>query len=736
MIVLVFYSGELIWKERGAKLNLIYDATPISDVIHLASKYIGLTFVYVVLMISLIVSGIVFQTINGYYNYEFEVYFYGFFLEVLPFLMLYTFIAFFMQVLTNNKFVGIILVLVFFILNIALGLFGFEHDLYLFGGDSLGTYSDMNGYGHFLKPYLWIKGYWFLFGLILLIIASTISVRGTETNFLKRYRAIRFRLNTSLVRLSVLVIVSFILVGSYIFYNTNILNKYWTGSEALTFRIGYEKTLKKYEYMHQPKITDVNVRIELYPSTRDYNAEGYYMLKNTYKETIQEVHIQKQIESHVLLDSVAFEGGAVRNDTHKIYDYTIYTLTNPLQSGDSVKMHFHQRFVTDGFEEGNSSTRIVDNGTFLSGDHFPTIGYNKKYELRDNDDRKDYNLPERTPKAHREDVRELQNARSGSDSNGIHFEMIVGTDKDQIAIAPGNLIKEWKENDRNYFHYKMNEQMINFYAIVSGRYEVKRDVWKSEKDSLSNPVNLEIYYHPEHTHNLDRMMKSMKASFDYFSKNFSPYQYEQMRIMEFPRYAQFAQSFPSTVPFSEAMGFVLDIDDETDVDMVFYITAHELAHQWWGMQVEAANVQGRSFILETLAQYSALMVLKQHYSKVKVQQFLDMQMESYTNGKRKEKGNEPSLALVENQEYIYYAKGAINMYALQKYIGEENVNIALQRFIKDWNTIDGALKLKTDRYATTKDLLNYFRETTQDSLKSVVNELFEGAEEPVYKGVK
>ena len=118
------------------------------------------------------------------------------------------------------------------------------------------------------------------------------------------------------------------------------------------------------------------------------------------------------------------------------------------------------------------------------------------------------------------------------------------------------------------------------------------------------------------------MMMAMKASLDYYSTSFSPYQYEQLRIMEFPRYAQFAQSFPGTVPFSESIGFVLDIDDETDVDMAFYVTAHEIAHQWFAMQVEAANVKGQYFILETLSQYAAMMVLKAHYPKEKVQQFL------------------------------------------------------------------------------------------------------------------
>ena len=68
-IILIFYSGELIWKERSVKLNLIYDSSPMSDFINIAGKYLGLILIYVVLIVSLIISGIIFQTINGYYNY-------------------------------------------------------------------------------------------------------------------------------------------------------------------------------------------------------------------------------------------------------------------------------------------------------------------------------------------------------------------------------------------------------------------------------------------------------------------------------------------------------------------------------------------------------------------------------------------------------------------------------------------------------------------------------------------
>ncbi len=725
VMILIFYSGELIWKEREAQLHLIYDATPIADFVGLSAKFLGLLLVYIVLIVSLILSGVMFQTASGYYNYEFDVYFYGFFLELFPFLVLYTFISFFFQVIANNKFIGFVLVMVFFIINVASEALGFEHDLYKFGGGSLGTYSDMNGYGHFLVPFLWIKTYWMVFGFIILLISAVFSVRGVETSLKRRWKLCKQRVTKPVVRLAAFCSIVFVGIGSYIFYNTNILNEYWNSTHQQEYRAGYEKALKQFEYIPQPKITDVNLKVELYPENRAYTAEGYYILKNTQNQAIDEIHLQKLIDANVNLAYITLDRNATIDSAYKKYDYYVYTLNPPLKPGDSVKMTFKQVYTTSGFEEGSSNTEILHNGTFFTNKDFPSLGYNKKYELRENRERKEYGLEAREQMAKRNNPMESTYAMTGGDADQINFEIVLGTDKDQKAIAPGSLIRDWKEGERAYFHYKMKKPMINFYSIVSARYEVIQKKWLSQLDSLKDPIDLEIYYHKGHEYNLNRMMESMEMSLDYFGKNFSPYQYQQMRILEFPRYAEFAQSFPNTIPFSEALGFVLDIDDEKDVDMAFYVTAHEVAHQWWGMQVEAANVQGRHMILETLAQYSALMVLKQRYPKEKIEQFLQMELDAYKKGKLRDDKDEVPLEFVEKQDYIYYRKGGVNMYALQECIGEQKINLALRRFIKDWNSTNGRLKLETERYTKSNDLLGYFREVTPGNLQYVIKDLFE-----------
>jgi hypothetical protein len=522
---------------------------------------------------------------------------------------------------------------------------------------------------------------------------------------------------------SLVCLMLFIGVGSYIFYNTNVLNEFWTKSEQVDFRAGYEKTLKQFEYKPQPKITDIKLKVDLFSSQRAYQISGYYVVINTSQVPIREIHVQKLLESNVALTNVSFDRKVTINNRHKKYHYTIYQLSQALAPGDTMKMNFKQTLQSTGFETDNSAIDVVDNGTFFDNAVLPSFGYQKKYELQDEDDRKDFGLPLRLAKAKRDDVRELVNARSGSDSDGTTLDIVIGTEAPQTALTSGNLVAQWNKDGRHYFHYKTNQKVINFYPIVSGNYEVMRDTHIPSGNTSKKPVDLEIYYHKSHEYNLSRMMESMKMSLNYYSKHFSPYQYKQLRIVEFPRYRTFAQSLPGIIPFSEAIGFVMDIDDTKDVDMVHYVTAHEVSHQWWGLQLEAANVQGQNMILETLAQYSAIMVLKEKYPDEKVKQFLKFQLDEYEEAKLKSSKKESSLALVENEEHIYYNKGALAMYKLQQHIGEKNVNLALQHFINDWHSFNNPKK--QNRYATTVELIQYFREVTPASKQYVITELFE-----------
>jgi ABC-2 type transport system permease protein len=191
-----------------------------------------------------------------------------------------------------------------------------------------------------------------------------------------------------------------------------------------------------------------------------------------------------------------------------------------------------------------------------------------------------------------------------------------------------------------------------------------------------------------------------------------------LRILEFPAYESFAQSFPNTIPYSESIGFVADIEED-DVDYVFYVTAHEVAHQWWAHQVMGANTQGGSVVVETLAQYSALMVMEQRYGPQVMRRFLKYELDNYLRNRGSERIAEMPLMRVENQGYIHYRKGSLVMYALKDYLGEDTVNRALRKLI-DNHAYHYA------PYTTSLDLIRYLREEAgTEEQQSLITDLFE-----------
>jgi hypothetical protein len=711
LIIAVFYAGELVWKERQVKINLIIDTTPMPSFVGLAAKFLGLLWIYLITLLILIVCGVTIQAAYGYFKFELPVYFSSLYTSTLSFLVLYTLLALFIQVMVNNKFLGFALCVVFFIVRGVLSEVGLEHNLWQFASGSIGPYSDMNSYGHFLTPFSWFKIYWLAFACLLFAVAVVFSVRGSEAVMKMRWKTGRLRFTRPMVTFAIATLCVFLFSGFYIYYNTSIINRFVKSDDQEKMSAEYEKAYKKYEFMHLPKIVEANLKVDIYPSQRDFEAEGFYYLKNKGTEAIPEIHIQHNISQELSINYLKFDREAKVKESNEEFRYFIYELAQPLQPGDSVKMDFKVTFTTRGFVEGGSNTNIVFNGTFFNNYYFPTIGYNDNAELGDDDDRRKQGLKPKERMLERDDPRGLAQSLFGDDADHIRFEVVVSTSNDQIAIAPGYLQKEWSEDNRRYFHYKMDAPMCNFYSIISARYAVKRDQW--------NDVNLEIYYHPGHEYNLDRMMQSMKDALTYYEKNFSPFQFRQMRIMEFPRYATFAQSFANTVPFSEGIGFIQKVDDpDKDLDMTYYVTAHEVAHQWWGHQVMEAGVKGNAMLSESMSQYSALMVMKQDLSPEMIEKYLKYELDRYLQGRATERKKEQPLQFVEGQGYIHYNKASLVFFALQDYIGEDSVNAAFRRFNQQWRFQDAP-------YPTSADLLKHIRQVTPDSLQYLITDMFE-----------
>ncbi len=734
LIIVTFYSGEIIFRERQMRMAEVADAMPVPSSAVWSGKLAALYTIVILMLATAMLTAIAVQTFKGYHNYEIALYVKGLFLTTGVAMLMIATLAFVLQIVTNNKYLGFLLMLLYFVSLPVLPAMHFEHNLYRFANSPPSPYSDMNGYGHFVKPQVWFHLYWALFCGLLIIAGHLLWVRGTETALGKRMRiaAGRFR-RTAQVALALLV-VAFVSTGCYIYYNTNILNRYRTEDQREKRLAEYERKYKRYERMVMPKITDAQADVDIYPERRAAAIRGMYTLQNKTNAPIAELHVTMNPE--VTRYTVAIPGASVKA-SDKEQGYTIYRLNPPLQPGGTLPMRFTVTQESRGFVNGEADTHIVANGTFFNDFlAFPHLGYQRGGELEDRNKRKKYGLPQvqRYPKIDDPFARNIN--QLSAESDWLNLDTTVSTSPDQIAVAPGYLQKEWTANGRRYFHYKTTSPILGFWSYLSARYAVKRDYWSpssagatsslaprsgervAEGRVRGDAIPIEIYYDPKHPYNVQRMIDGVKRSLDYYTANFSPYQHKQVRILEFPRYARFAQSFPNTIPFSESIGFIADLRDKNEIDYVFYVTAHEVAHQWWAHQVIGAQVQGTTMITETLAQYSALMVMEKEYGRDKMHKFLRHELNGYLQGRGGELVAELPLMLVENQPYIHYRKGSLAMYALRDYIGEENVNAALRKTIAQW-------AFHGPPYVRTVELLQNIREVTPPDKQAMLKDLFE-----------
>jgi hypothetical protein len=434
------------------------------------------------------------------------------------------------------------------------------------------------------------------------------------------------------------------------------------------------------------------------------------VITNKWEKPIDTLYINSEVPvKYLKIDGVSLEPffrdsllmpvqGVYTDADRKHTGFMWYKLPKTLQPGDTVIMETLTELAYRGFTNSGIERRVVNNGTFYTGG-IPSFGYSTEGELTSGKERKKRNLPEKkyTLPA-QDDEWGLGSFLINDDADYITYEAVVSTTPDQIAISPGYLQKSWEEGGRKYFHYKMEGEMDMFFTVVSARYAVAKDQWKGPD---GKEIAIEIFHHPTHTYNLNRFIASVKASMDYFNTNFTPYQYKLMRILEFPRYTSFAQSFPNTVPYSESFAWVGDFSDPDKTDYGYYVTAHEVAHQWWGHQVSPSKTRGGYQLAETMAEYSALMVLKKTYGADAMQKFLKYALDRYLQGRAGERKFEETLMQNDSRAYVWYQKGSLIMYALADYIGEEAVNKGLKAFLEK-----AAFRQKAP-FATTGEFLPY-----------------------------
>ncbi|MFZ4605932.1 MAG: M1 family aminopeptidase [Caulobacter sp.] len=710
LIIAIYYAGELVWRERERKINEIIDASAVPGWAFALPKVLAISLVLISTLLIGVGIALVIQMSKGYFDFELTKYLFWLVLPQAADFILVAVLAIFIQTFSPNKFVGWAIMVVFLIAQGTAASFGWDQNLYIYGGTPLTPLSDLNGQGHFWIGAAWFRLYWALFAVVLLALTHAVWQRGIDARLLPRLRALPGRLGGAPGRIMAVSLVAFAITGGWIYLNTNVWNEHRTLRGDQAWLGDYEKALYKYLDTPRPKIVSMKLAVDLYPDSPRAVTHGEYVVENRTGEVLKEIHLA--FDRDLKVSGLTVEGGRpAAQQPEARFNYRIFALDDPMLPGDRRVIAFTTERSQRGFRNSGDETRIVPNGTFINNtDVAPLLGFERSGVLQDRARRRELGLPDREPMPHLGDVPSRQSNYLRHDADFVLSDIAITTRADQTPIAPGQKVSDVIEGDRRTVRFVTEAPVLPFFSIQSARYAVASKTYKG--------VNLDVFYDPHHPWNVGRMQRGAEAALDYYQANFSPYQFKQLRFVEFPAYADFAQAFAGTMPWSEGLGFIARLDDPSKIDLITYVGAHEIGHQWWAHQIIGADQQGRTLLSETLAQYSALMVMRHMYGEDQIRRFLKLELDGYLRSRGGELRDEKPIYRVEDQDYIHYRKGSLVMYRLQREIGEEAVNRALRSLLAKF-------AFKGAPYPTSLDLVAALRAEAPADKQGLITDLFE-----------
>lgn len=705
IFIVIFFTGELIWRAREQEFDSVLNATPAPNYIYFLAKMTVMAYLISLIISVLIIAAISYQLFNGFYADDIGLFFSIFPLIGLP-LLLMAVLSLSIQSLVSNKYVGFVLVatiLLFYKSDVA-SILGVNHYLLRFAETGLRFYSDFSGHDFYTKSIFWFSLYWVLFTALVAFIAYSLSKRSVEESTLAACKRLPTLLDAKGRMTIALISISTAGCAMYILYNTNVLNDYQTGKDIEQLQISYEKHLEQFKHSPSPKITDVDVDVAFYPSQYKVNVEGFFKLINPHNETIKKFLVSIPNKEQYIKIDLNRQHQALMNNKLNVIEIV---LNEPLMPNEQFEFRFVTTLEKLGFKNADRNIALLTNGSYFHGSHLlPFIGYNSAHEISNSAIRDRNQLAEREHLPKLIAGKKYHRHSHESDAGWINYQATVSTELGQTPIASGVLQRQWTKDGRNYAGYKVEHEISNFLGFASAAYKTRF--------LQVGDIRLNAYFHPSHSVNVDQMLATVAKSLKYFEQAYGSYPLPELNLVEIPNRA-FARAYPGTIFISEHVGFKEDLSPGAGIDNFSYLLAHEVAHQWWGHQLAAAKTEGEVLLIESLADYSALMVMKDMYGEGYANEIAAKSSNQYLKNRGGDTLGETSLHKMLGQRYLRYHKGPVVLNAIRHLIGEEALNNSLKQLLLSKGNV------RSD-YATSLDLVDVIKNNSSRSHHPLIDE--------------
>jgi hypothetical protein len=717
VILLMIYAGEMFYKDRTANIWQITDALPVPTYVTLLSRLVAMAMLCFTITSLFIVAGIFSQVVRGYYNFEIPLYLYDCLISSWPKYVIAVCLAMFVASLCNNRYIGHITtigVFIFLIIMHETNMVEQTRFLYMFTPEF--DYSDINGHGNFVRGEFWFRLLWLSAACILVVLSLLFWNRGVLHPLFHRIKKSRSQFNLFSASFLLLFAIGFIACQNIIYKNVNVLNEFRNEDDERAFKANYEKKYKLYENYPQPKIIELDLKLDLNPDNRKADYTISLWLKNKTEKAIDTLHLEyKQFST---LNQISYNGTnltAIKSD--KDFRHLIFVLPKSLHPADSANLHCSLTLHYQGFTDHEAQEDLAFNGTFLSTDIIPHIGYDADRELIENKFRTENGLPpilSRLPEPNSPET--ISNNYIGNQSDRLKYNITVSVPAPHQIITGGKLIKEWESEGRNYKTFQSEGNgLYNFY-IASANYSVQKFDYINKE--TKQKVSIQIYHHPTHAYNINYFKDAIFNMLDYGIQNFGVYPYSEIRVVEKTRYTDEINAYDNVIALPEDHGWTADSRRNSDVDYLNYVVC-KLISQHWFMQSGIQNAKGYPVITKSLSGYIALSMFEEKYGDERLKGHLKKRIEDYFKGRGSETKTEPVLLFSDDADYVEEDKGSLSLFMLSKLMGQEKLNVLIKSYA------DTSAKIQTAPFLSPQLFYTMILSNCSDSLKSFCKDAFE-----------
>ena len=271
-------------------------------------------------------------------------------------------------------------------------------------------------------------------------------------------------------------------------------------------------------------------------------------------------------------------------------------------------------------------------------------------------------------------------------SEKVIFSLNITFDKDYQVIANGKLSKKTQVGNQTSWTYQMNKPMSSYLLMMAiGKYASKTEKSKSQ-------ISIENYYLPKDESKYKNTYKHTTAIFNILEEEIGVnYPWEIYRNIPVNDFMYSGMENTTSTIFNQ--NFV--VDDIAAFDRSYVnVNAHEMAHQWFGNLITAKNLEDH-WLQEGFATYYALIAEREIYGAEhfywKLYEMAEkIQLDAKNNSNTKVVSQKATTT-------TYYDKGAWAIFYLTSQIGEQNLQVVVQNFLKEY----------AYKNATTEDFLRH-----------------------------